>query len=214
MSTKQVENTENSPTAYSQDPIHIHDFQRSLPIFKYKREVIESILNHDVVVITGDTGSGKSTQLPQYIYDSANIRNRIYESQRRFEASEKSEKPGKINVGVVGQEVKLERKASGASRGEKKESKAQEKVESEEVSEPLFEIGMDASPDERVRIVVTQPRRVAAISMTKRICFERGLPELGGEISYAIRFDDKTTEKTKMRYVTDGILVRECISVS
>ena len=65
----------------------------------------------------------------------------------------------------------------------------------------------------KLNIVVTQPRRVAAISMTKRICHERGVVEYTDEVSYAIRFDDRTTDKTRIRYVTDGILVRECISV-
>ena len=68
-------------------------------------------------------------------------------------------------------------------------------------------------PAEKLKIVVTQPRRVAAISMTKRICFERGLKNFDGEVSYAIRFDDRTSASTNLRYVTDGILVRECISV-
>lgn len=102
------------------------------------------------MVITGDTGSGKSTQLPQYVFDSDRVK-------------------------------QLVRRAADLER-------------------PLS-------------IVVTQPRRVAAISMTKRICQERGIEEFAGEVSYAIRFDDRTTEKTKMRYLTDGILVRECISV-
>lgn len=61
-----------------------------------------------------------------------------------------------------------------------------------------------------MRICVTQPRRVATISMAKRICYERRRI-LGKEISYAIRFDDRCSEHTKLRYVTDGILVRECI---
>ena len=61
-------------------------------------------------------------------------------------------------------------------------------------------------------IVVTQPRRVAAIAMAQRVCHERSV-RFGEEISYAIRFDDRCTERTKLRYVTDGILVRECLSV-
>lgn len=101
-------------------------------------------------VITGETGSGKSTQLPQYIYDCEKIQKKI---------SEKSKK--KID---------------------------------------------------RLKICITQPRRVATISMAKRICYERGR-KLGNEVSYAIRFDDRTTDETCLRYVTDGILVRECINV-
>ena len=67
-----------------------------------------------------------------------------------------------------------------------------------------------AEKDREIRICVTQPRRVATISMAKRICYERR-KVLGREISYAIRFDDRCSEHTRLRYVTDGILVRECI---
>ena len=103
------------------------------------------------MVITGDTGSGKSTQLPQYIYDSDQIKRKL--------------------------------------------------------------LGELTTVD-KISIVVTQPRRVATISMAKRICFERGTTLEAGEIAYAIRFDDRTKPNTLMRYVTDGILVRECVSVS
>lgn len=48
--------------------------------------------------------------------------------------------------------------------------------------------------------------------MSKRVCFERKI-DFGDEISYTVRFDDRCTENTKLRYVTDGILVRECLSV-
>lgn len=65
---------------------------------------------------------------------------------------------------------------------------------------------------EKLKIVVTQPRRIAAVSMANRICYERGL-SLGEEIGYNIRFDDKTGNQTILRYVTDGILVRECLHV-
>jgi len=63
---------------------------------------------------------------------------------------------------------------------------------------------------DKLRIVVTQPRRVAAISMARRICYEREV-RLGEEVGYTIRFDDKTSSKTILKYVTDGILVRECL---
>lgn len=104
-----------------------------------------------MVVITGDTGSGKSTQLPQYIYDS------------------------------------------------------------DKIAETIF--GKDAKK-QKLSIVVTQPRRVATTSMAKRIKYERGLKENDPEVSYAIRFDDRTTPQTKLRYLTDGILVKECVTVS
>ncbi len=52
---------------------------------------------------------------------------------------------------------------------------------------------------------------MAAISMANRICFERQCT-LGDLVGYTIRFDDKTTRNTQLKYVTDGILVRECLS--
>jgi len=52
---------------------------------------------------------------------------------------------------------------------------------------------------------------MAAVAMARRVCHERGI-DFGNEISYCIRFDDKTNEKTRMRYVTDGVLVRECLT--
>ncbi len=62
-----------------------------------------------------------------------------------------------------------------------------------------------------MRIVVTQPRRVAAIQMAKRVALERG-GKVGREVGYTIRFDDQTDpERTRIKYVTDGILVRECL---
>ena len=67
-------------------------------------------------------------------------------------------------------------------------------------------------PEDTVNIVVTQPRRMAAVAMARRVCHERNIP-FGDLISYTIRFDDKTTSNSKLRYVTDGILVRECLSV-
>jgi HrpA-like RNA helicase len=106
-------------------------------------------------LITGETGSGKSTQLPQYVFDSAEIRDQVL----------------KIN---------------------------------KDVGNMPF--------DEQLNIVITQPRRVAAISMAKRISFERNR-KLGDVVSYTIRFDDRCSEKTRLRYVTDAILVRQCIDV-
>ena len=46
--------------------------------------------------------------------------------------------------------------------------------------------------------------------MAKRVAFERNC-NLGREVGYTIRFDDKSSSDTKIKYVTDGILVRECL---
>eukprot|EP00818_Percolomonas_sp_WS_P008757 CAMPEP_0117445936 /NCGR_PEP_ID=MMETSP0759-20121206/6065_1 /TAXON_ID=63605 /ORGANISM="Percolomonas cosmopolitus, Strain WS" /LENGTH=1134 /DNA_ID=CAMNT_0005238153 /DNA_START=100 /DNA_END=3500 /DNA_ORIENTATION=- len=57
----------------------------------------------------------------------------------------------------------------------------------------------------------TQPRRVAAMSVAKRVSEEFGC-EVGEEIGYAIRFEDCTSDKTIIKFMTDGVLLRECLS--
>lgn len=56
----------------------------------------------------------------------------------------------------------------------------------------------------------TQPRRVAAMSVAKRVSDEMGT-SLGDEVGYAIRFEDCTSENTVIKYMTDGILLRESL---
>lgn len=63
----------------------IKKMQETLPIYEYKKSVLETVLEHDIVVITGETGSGKSTQLPQYIYDDPLIRAKINQGAKEGE---------------------------------------------------------------------------------------------------------------------------------
>jgi ATP-dependent RNA helicase DHX8/PRP22 len=60
-------------------------------------------------------------------------------------------------------------------------------------------------------VAVTQPRRVAAITVAQRVSEERKC-RLGEEVGYAVRFDDCTSSKTRIKYMTDGVLLRECLS--
>src|SRR5208283_1123844 len=57
------------------------------------------------------------------------------------------------------------------------------------------------------RIVVLQPRRVAARTVAARVAWERRCP-LGGEVGYQIRFEDRTSLGTRICFVTEGILLR------
>src|ERR1019366_9295830 len=57
------------------------------------------------------------------------------------------------------------------------------------------------------KIVVLQPRRVAARTVAARVAWERGV-RLGGEVGYQIRFDDQTSLGTRISFVTEGILLR------
>ena len=59
--------------------------------------------------------------------------------------------------------------------------------------------------------VILQPRRLAARMLAKRVAEERKV-ELGGEVGYTIRLDDLTSAKTRIRFLTEGVLVRQMIS--
>jgi ATP-dependent RNA helicase DHX8/PRP22 len=60
------------------------------------------------------------------------------------------------------------------------------------------------------RVGCTQPRRVAAMSVAKRVAEEVGC-RLGQEVGYTIRFEDCTSPETRIKYMTDGMLQRECL---
>lgn len=59
-----------------------------------------------------------------------------------------------------------------------------------------------------MKIGCTQPRRVAAMSVAARVADELGV-KLGNEVGYSIRFEDCTSERTIIKYMTDGMLLRE-----
>lgn len=60
------------------------------------------------------------------------------------------------------------------------------------------------------RIAVTQPRRVAAVTLASRVAKERSYA-LGRQVGYRVRFDDRTTADTQLMYCTDGMLLREAM---
>jgi pre-mRNA-splicing factor ATP-dependent RNA helicase DHX38/PRP16 len=107
-----------------------------LPVYKVRDELLRVVAESQVVVIVGETGSGKTTQLTQYLHEA-----------------------GYTAYGRVG---------------------------------------------------CTQPRRVAAMSVAKRVSEEVGC-ELGQAVGYAIRFEDVTSEATVIKYMTDGVLLRESL---
>eukprot|EP00796_Vickermania_ingenoplastis_P006731 gene6731-4826_t len=110
-----------------------------LPVTEARRAIIHMIRNNPAVIIVGETGSGKTTQIPQYIWDD--LVAKLPDRQQ----------------GIVG---------------------------------------------------CTQPRRVAAVSIACHVAQQRGVA-VGEEVGYAVRFDDKSTEATRIKYLTDGILLRE-----
>ena len=75
-----------------------------------------------------------------------------------------------------------------------------------QITQYLAESGFTA----RGKIGCTQPRRVAAMSVAKRVAEEFGC-RLGQEVGYTIRFEDCTSPETLIKYMTDGMLLRECL---
>ncbi|KAI7878861.1 P-loop containing nucleoside triphosphate hydrolase protein [Lichtheimia hyalospora FSU 10163] len=60
-------------------------------------------------------------------------------------------------------------------------------------------------------IAITQPRRVAAVNLAKRVA-EETVTQLGGQVGYTVRFDDTSSPQTIIKYLTDGMLLREILS--
>ncbi|XP_066426693.1 pre-mRNA-splicing factor ATP-dependent RNA helicase DHX16 isoform X4 [Molothrus aeneus] len=116
----------------------LQDGRRALPIFPFRDELVAAVAQHQVLVIEGETGSGKTTQIPQYLHEEGYTR-------------------GGLKIGV------------------------------------------------------TQPRRVAAMSVAARVAVEMGT-KLGNEVGYSIRFEDCTSERTVLKYMTDGMLLREFLT--
>lgn len=114
----------------------IEETRRSLPAFKMRQQFLDAIRQYQLLIVVGDTGSGKTTQLTQYLAED-----------------------GFANQGIIG---------------------------------------------------CTQPRRVAAMSVAERVSNEVGC-RLGEEVGYTIRFEDKTSPNTKIKYMTDGIMQREIL---
>ncbi|KAI8640295.1 P-loop containing nucleoside triphosphate hydrolase protein [Parasitella parasitica] len=109
-----------------------------LPVCGEEQTIMEAIRNNTVVIICGETGSGKTTQVPQFLYEAG------------------WSHPDSDNPGLIG---------------------------------------------------VTQPRRVATVSMAKRVAQELNLTDK--EVSYQIRYDATVSEKTRIKFMTDGVLLRE-----
>ncbi|KAM6967689.1 pre-mRNA-splicing factor ATP-dependent RNA helicase DHX16 [Aplochiton taeniatus] len=118
--------------------LSLQEVRRSLPVFPYREDLLAAIKEHQILVIEGETGSGKTTQIPQYLMEDG------------------------YNQGGL-------------------------------------------------KIGCTQPRRVAAMSVAARVAQEVGA-KLGNEVGYSIRFEDCTSERTVLKYMTDGMLLREFLT--
>lgn len=116
--------------------ISIQEQRESLPVFQVREDLLNTVRENNFVVIVGETGSGKTTQITQYLAEG-----------------------GYANDGII---------------------------------------------------ACTQPRRVAAISVAKRVAEEVNC-KVGEEVGYNVRFEDCTSSKTRIKYMTDGMLQREAL---
>ncbi len=119
-------------------PAEIEASRMKLPIVAEEQKIMEAIHNNPCVIVWGTTGSGKTTQVPQFLFEAG------YGS------------PDSPTPGMIG---------------------------------------------------ITQPRRVAAVSMARRVGEELG--QYQGTVSYQIRFESTTSNDTAIKFMTDGILLRE-----
>ncbi|PQE27809.1 pre-mRNA-splicing factor atp-dependent RNA helicase prp43 protein [Rutstroemia sp. NJR-2017a WRK4] len=122
----------------SQKYFDILKTRRDLPVHKQRREFLEMFQKTQILVFVGETGSGKTTQIPQFV---------LFDDLPHFS--------GKL-------------------------------------------------------VACTQPRRVAAMSVAQRVADEMDV-KLGEEVGYSIRFEDVTSSKTILKYMTDGMLLREAM---
>ena len=121
--------------------------RKALPIYQHRQGLLDAVRTYPVLVVVGGTGSGKTTQMPQYLFEDG------FCDAIKTETGE----PKKLKIGC------------------------------------------------------TQPRRVAAMSVAARVSEEMGV-KLGHEVGYSIRFEDNTSDSTLVKYMTDGMLLREFLT--
>ncbi|KAL7666135.1 RNA helicase [[Candida] zeylanoides] len=122
----------------SQQYFAILKVRRDLPVHAQRQEFLDMFHSAQIMVFVGETGSGKTTQIPQFV---------LYDDMPHLHGKQ---------------------------------------------------------------VACTQPRRVAAMSVAKRVADELDV-ELGGEVGYSIRFENKTSPRTILKYMTDGMLLREAM---
>ncbi|MCI0539404.1 MAG: DEAD/DEAH box helicase, partial [Verrucomicrobiales bacterium] len=167
--------------------------QRSLPIWKIHTEIIRHLQEGNRLVLVAPTGSGKTTQVPQMILDAGLGGMRNAECGMRNQA-------GPLATPSAEEGLMAAEGSSLSARRMRGEGEATETVSNRGA-------GRADENAAAQRIVVLQPRRVAARTVAARVAWERGC-KLGGEVGYQIRFDDQTSLGTRICYVTEGILLR------
>lgn len=177
--------------------------QEKLPISRCRDQLMRVIREHPVTIVVGETGSGKTTQLTQYLYAEGYGRRKrpadrydhVAETNGDSSSSSDSDSDGAVEA------------------SDKAETRRAQKAERRMRRDEASTQAPRARPVQRnVMIGCTQPRRVAAVSVAKRVADEFGCV-LGREVGYSIRFEDCTTAGvTRIKYMTDAFLLREILS--
>ncbi|GFZ13654.1 RNA helicase family protein [Actinidia rufa] len=128
---------------YSQRYYEILEKRKTLPVWHQKEDFLQVLKANQTLILVGETGSGKTTQIPQFVLEAIDLE--IPDKQRKF---------------MIG---------------------------------------------------CTQPRRVAAMSVSRRVAEEMDV-NIGEEVGYSIRFEDCSSAKTVLKYLTDGMLLREAMT--
>ena len=140
--------------------VRLKPLRAKLPIWEHQDAIRAALREKNVLVMLGETGSGKSTQIGQFLV------------KERWMARRKVS----ITFG------------KGDGNGDEKDK----------------EVMVGGC------IAITQPRRVAATNLARRVAQEMGC-HLGDEVGYSVRFDNKSSEKTQIKFLTDGMLLQEML---
>lgn len=249
----------------------IDSSRTQLPIYKCRDELLRLVSENDVLVVVGETGSGKTTQLCHYLLDAGFSLPRFPTARTRpssrFPPAERSSSHTlsaqtalKSRTGIIdSDEDPFENdpladdnpRADGNPSGEEDpfadedpfdggpfengdeghrndglRSKDHERHERHErhqrhkrqggrdrnsCSVMKKEVGGQGKRYQYTMIGCTQPRRIATVSVAARVALEVGCV-LGKTVGYSIRFEDCTSESTRVKYMTDAFLLREILS--
>ncbi len=168
-------------------------YPKELPVVEHREEILAALKQHQVVVVVSDTGSGKTTQLPKMVAEAL---------------SRESVEQGAESV---------EQKAWSREQGAGSQSMKKRDLPLTPCSQLQAPSSTLSSSDSNLPaprsslaplIGCTQPRRIAAASVAKRVAEELMVP-LGDFVGYQVRFEDKTSRETRIKFMTDGILLAE-----
>jgi ATP-dependent RNA helicase DHX37/DHR1 len=164
-------------------PHEVEKARRDLPIIMMEQEIMEAIYENSVVILCGETGCGKTTQVPQVSMCARMMLLECVFKLRLLVLSAYVSCPTAKSVIVTYAFC---------------------------VVQFLYEAGFGTSDraDRKGMIGITQPRRVAVLATARRVSYELGL-KLGREVGFQVRHDRKVGSECSIKFMTDGILLRE-----